>query len=217
MSRRKRKAAVNGTPDEPPGEQMDEGPFCPACGASVYCGGCGRVFVTADVLFDGDQKCGLCPQLARGRVVRAPWRTGERAMTSKMRREDIEASIGKPRTAQEALARWDRGESVFTIEMGGLGPGHEQAIQILVFELIRDNEPIPAPDAEGMADLHGWGEAAVKRTNAEVGGYSGAQVGAAKSLASRAIKKGWAATLAEVPADRLIQISNYWPHARSAP
>lgn len=34
-----------------------------------------------------------------------------------------------PETCEEALARWDAGETVFTAEMGGLGPGYEQAIQ----------------------------------------------------------------------------------------
>ena len=42
-----------------------------------------------------------------------------------------------PKTASEALARWDAGGSVFTLEMGGLGPGYEQVIHIVVFELIR--------------------------------------------------------------------------------
>lgn len=39
--------------------------------------------------------------------------------------------------AQDLLARWDNGDTVHTIEMGGLGPGYEQAIHIAVFEMIR--------------------------------------------------------------------------------
>src|SRR3990167_269657 len=44
----------------------------------------------------------------------------------------------KPATAAEALARWDAGQSVFTVEMGGLGPGYEQVIHIMAFEIIRE-------------------------------------------------------------------------------
>ena len=42
-----------------------------------------------------------------------------------------------PQTALDALAAWDRGEHVWTVELGGIGPGYEMAIQTLAFELIR--------------------------------------------------------------------------------
>lgn len=35
------------------------------------------------------------------------------------------------------LSRWDKGEPVWSIEMGGLGPGYEQAIQITTTEIVR--------------------------------------------------------------------------------
>lgn len=41
-------------------------------------------------------------------------------------------------TAAEALAAWDEGKIVTTVELGGLGPGYEQAIQVCAFEMIRD-------------------------------------------------------------------------------
>ena len=50
-----------------------------------------------------------------------------------------------PLNVKEALKWWDEGKSVFSIEMGGLGPGYEQCIHICVFELIREfaNKKLP--------------------------------------------------------------------------
>ena len=42
-----------------------------------------------------------------------------------------------PATLDEAIERWDSGRLLFSIELGGLGPGYEQAIQITGMELIR--------------------------------------------------------------------------------
>ena len=39
--------------------------------------------------------------------------------------------------AMEWLKWWDSGRSVWTIEMGGLGPGYEQAIQVAAAEILR--------------------------------------------------------------------------------
>lgn len=39
--------------------------------------------------------------------------------------------------ATEWLRRWDEGKSVWSIEMGGIGPGYEQAIQITAVEFLR--------------------------------------------------------------------------------
>jgi hypothetical protein len=36
-------------PPQPSDEQMEAGPFCPACGSSVYCGGCGRALTVTDL------------------------------------------------------------------------------------------------------------------------------------------------------------------------
>jgi hypothetical protein len=52
-------------------------------------------------------------------------------------------------TAQEALSRWDAGDIVWTVSMSGMGPGYEQAIHVLVFEIIRDNDPLPTGDTFG--------------------------------------------------------------------
>lgn len=109
-------------------------------------------------------------------------------------------------TVQEALVKWDAGEAVWSIEMGGLGPGYEQAIQILVWELVRDAEPIPKDGT-----LEGWGEKAISRADKTCLGFSGAQVGAAKAVASRFLSDGYEETLAKLPQDRRILVSTDWP------
>lgn len=116
--------------------------------------------------------------------------------------------------ARDALAAWDRGESVWSIEMGGLGPGYEQTIQVLTFEIVRDYLEKPLPARGTSAD--GWADDTVYRVNAWPGcGFSGAQVGAAKWLAYRFLDKGHRATLEECRAhdkERLTQVSQTWPH-----
>lgn len=115
-----------------------------------------------------------------------------------------------PETVTDALERWDKGESVFSVEMGGLGPGHEMAIQGLAFELMRA--------MNGFAD---WEDDKKKRELIESldpiisecnkkpwGGFSGAQVGVAKVLAARVCKAGYRNALRDPALDehRLIQV-----------
>jgi len=119
-----------------------------------------------------------------------------------------------PQTAAEALERWDEGQNVFTIEMGGLGPGYEQAIQVLVFEMIRDNLNTRLPrqsDPNFKAFSDSFGDSTVHRINEKMGGYTGAMVGAAKCLAYLALRDGWEKMLNSAPKDRHIQVSNYIP------
>lgn len=115
-----------------------------------------------------------------------------------------------PQTAADALARWDGDETVFTVEMGGLGPGYEQAIQILVFELLRDNlkKPLPEPKSDAAKT---WGDDTVHRIDSQCGGFSGAQAGAARSVAYRALRDGWENMLQSAPKDRHIQVSKKMP------
>jgi hypothetical protein len=121
-----------------------------------------------------------------------------------------------PLTAKDALARWDSGQTVFTIELGGLGPGYEQCIHILVFELIRDFdlETLPQfkdpknPTVAEQALWNSWGDATVSRCDL---GFSGAQVGVAKSFAYQAIRDGWRRTVESVRKDRHIQVSRHFP------
>lgn len=116
-------------------------------------------------------------------------------------------------TAREMLAAWDRGDNVWTVEMGGLGPGYEQAIQVLVMEIVRDHIDLPLPTDQQWQE---FGASTVRRVDAWPGcGFSGAQVGAAKQLALRYLRDGHKATLDSMrqhDAERLTQISRSWPH-----
>ena len=118
-------------------------------------------------------------------------------------------------TAQEWLRRWDEDGHIWSIEMGGLGPGYEQAIQVLAVEIVRDSLGKPFPKAgEKIGD---WGDATVARIDYKkpdgsyaMGGYSGAQVGAAKNLAWHVLNSGPAKAFEPVR-DRLIQVSKRFP------
>src|SRR5256885_880394 len=95
-------------------------------------------------------------------------------------------------TAAEALAAWDSGEIVTTVELGGIGPGYEQAIQVCTFEIIRDalEAKLPATD-DREEEFSALADATVHRIDHLCGGFSGAQVGAAKWLAFRTLRDGW--------------------------
>lgn len=120
-----------------------------------------------------------------------------------------------PQTAADALNRWDDGKLVFTIEMGGLGPEYEQAIQVLVFEIIRDSLNVTLPDESDKDKMKtfsaSFGDSAVSRIDEKMGGYSGAMIGAAKYLAYRALRDGWEKTLKSAPDERRIQVSKDFP------
>lgn len=119
--------------------------------------------------------------------------------------------------ATELLQRWDAGTPVFTIEMGGLGPGYEQVIQIVAFEMLR-YLLASKPDPDLWQDSDIW---ATARDEIDVAvmpsvdylGLSGAQHGAAMSLATSFYMNGPKMTLKQVPADRQIQVSRTFPDA----
>jgi hypothetical protein len=116
------------------------------------------------------------------------------------------------KTALDMLSRWDEGRTVWSVEMGGLGPGYEQAIQILMMEIIRDNINDPLPDDKTWQV---WGNTTVYRLDEKIGGYSGAQVGCAKQLAFQFLKFGPQYIFEDLEKqgkkDRQIQISKHFP------
>lgn len=122
-------------------------------------------------------------------------------------------------TAAELVAAWDRGDSIWSIAMGGIGPGYEQAIQVLAVEIVRDNIGKPLPtDGSGRRE---WGDATVTRIDYKLpngryacGGFSGAQVGAAKNLAWYWLAEGPDAVQSDKEVEsRRILVSNRWPMA----
>ena len=109
-------------------------------------------------------------------------------------------------TIASYVAAWDRNDVVPSIEMGGLGPGYEQCIQILFVEILRDEcvKPIPTEFPDD------WGDETVDRLEPKLG-FSGAQVGATKSLAAYALVHGIDAMLDKTP-DRRIWIQKVFPN-----
>ena len=131
-------------------------------------------------------------------------------------RETYPVSTLYPNTAKEALEKWDKGEAVFTIQMGGLGPGYEQVIHILVFEFIR------AWLGTGKGFSNEESSEYSKKTESvlgegldeKLGGVTGAQFGAAKSLAWFLMRDGWKKVLEEMSErqnERVIQVQKNFP------
>jgi hypothetical protein len=69
------------------------------------------------------------------------------------------------KTNEEALTAWDRNSPVWTCVMGGLGPGYEQVIHLIAFELLRSmillgpnfqnvaEHPAPLEDEKDLATM----------------------------------------------------------------
>lgn len=128
----------------------------------------------------------------------------------------------KHETVDSLLASWDNGESIWTIEMGGLGPGYEQAIQVAAVEFARAGKDMPRTDSlTNDAKLF---DAICSKTlepiDDALGGLSGAQFGAAKWLAWQWCFNGGPAKLverakAEGEGRRAILCSNFWPRTQA--
>lgn len=120
--------------------------------------------------------------------------------------------------AADWLSRWDAGKGVWSIEMGGMGPGYEQCIQIVTAEVLRyliDNkvdhvaEFKEGPWAVLRDKIDTWLFANPKIKEL---GLSGAQAGAAFSLATKLYRDGprGVMAVAEIK-DRHIQVSKSFP------
>lgn len=117
-----------------------------------------------------------------------------------------------PETVSEALNLWDAEDSVFSVDMGGLGPGYEMAIQGLAFELMRAIRDAAFTEWDNEEAMKHFEETVIEPVCLECdrkpwGGFSGAQVGAAKNLAACVCRKGYRVALEdEAVKDRLIQV-----------
>lgn len=109
--------------------------------------------------------------------------------------------------AAENLRKWDKGFTVWSVEMGGLGPSYEQCIQILTMEIIRRVLKHRPTDQDGWNNAK---DAAVVATSEN--SYSGTQVGVAYNLAFMLLTRGWDEVL-RLSNDRLIQICRQFPTA----
>lgn len=122
--------------------------------------------------------------------------------------------------AADWLARWDAGRTVWSIEMGGLGPGYEQCIHITCAEILRHMLKVKY---DGIA----WAEPDIWKRDREAIdkalrdcevvhnlGLSGAQWGAALSIAVQLYRRGPCDVMADpVVKGRHIQVSSNFPRA----
>ena len=121
--------------------------------------------------------------------------------------------------ASEWVKRWDKGDrSIWSIEMGGLGPGYEQAIQITAVEIVRhllqakydtnlwENDDVWKRDKDNIEKAV-FGNPVVKKL-----GLSGAQWGAAFNLANFMYRDGPVKVMKDARVkDRHIQIRRNFP------
>jgi hypothetical protein len=129
-----------------------------------------------------------------------------------------------PTTIEEAVAAWNRGDEVRTVEMGGLGDGYEWAIQSLVFAILSHvvEHPEFGDDIRNTPKGERFSNCILERLNQiiteadaydekteryKLGGVSAAQAAAAKSLALVLINRGYAALDDEAINDRIIYAS----------
>jgi hypothetical protein len=122
--------------------------------------------------------------------------------------------------ATEWLKRWDEGRTVWTISMGGLGPGYEQCIHITCAEILRVMLE-KRYDVEKWADKDEWSkvrdeidETVMAVPCVKALGLSGAQWGAAMNVAAFLYRHGPRFVMNdERVKDRHIQVSNNFPVA----
>jgi hypothetical protein len=125
---------------------------------------------------------------------------------------------------QELLERWDAGRSIWSLEMGGLGPGYEQALQVAAVEFAREGHDVPLEGDREEFYKGGWDEVcsrAMDKHDEALGGLSGAMYGAAKWLAWQWVHGGGPAELmarakTQGHDSRAIQVSKTFPQAAAA-
>jgi len=130
--------------------------------------------------------------------------------------EQQEALYGKD--IKEWLKRWDSGDTVWSIEMGGLGPGYEQAIQITVAENVRVMIDTNFDSSE-WKDKEKWErdrdiieKAAFANKTIDDLGLTGAMFGAALNLATMLYSKSPIGVFTdERVKDRHIQVNKSMP------
>ena len=113
-----------------------------------------------------------------------------------------------PETVEQALELWDAGKSVFSVEMGGIGPGYEMAIQGLAFELIRALTGFDWSKETLDERFRAITDPVISACNEKPwGGFSGAQVGSACNLAGIVCRLGYRKAVRDPRIkDRTIQV-----------
>lgn len=124
------------------------------------------------------------------------------------------------KTVEQLLNAWDKGETIWSVELGGLGPGYEQAIQVCAVEIARKLKDYkPTGTTEDINhDVDSIVDKVVHEVDEDIGGMSGAMVGQAKWLAWQWCHNGGPANLQrrakeQGKEDDCIQVCKAWPKA----
>jgi len=118
-------------------------------------------------------------------------------------------------TIEEAVSRWKKDDVVNTIEMGGLGPGYEQCIQIGVFSVAEKLIGNKFPEGNEALNkyLHEVLHQCIKEQKG-LSGLSGAQAGAIMNLAYHYVKDGYLECIKKIAQDdpdRIILVNRSFP------
>lgn len=114
---------------------------------------------------------------------------------------------------QREAAKWSKGEIVWSAELGGMGPGYEQAIQCLLWEILvrwKGDAPEVVKGAKEYPPAYSVFVDTVVSGLKDFG-FSGAQVGAAKATAFQFMVYGYDHMMAKLPEDRKIMVSRDFP------
>lgn len=115
--------------------------------------------------------------------------------------------------ARAVVGQWDAGDIISYVSLGGIGPSYEQAVVIAVIEFTRalaDLKPVDWATVVSITDC-------VIRDRLKGYGYSGAQVGVARSFALEAVLCGWNNLVHAYGDDRFMLASKKFPIAPDAP
>lgn len=125
----------------------------------------------------------------------------------------------KNSTIEQVLKDWDDGNPVWSVELGGIGPGYEQCIQLVGFEFLKQMKISPFDYELNDSNKVKWKiyintiEAnSTAKSLIEKLGPSGAQYEAAMNLASVFSRHGYAKGLKMAGEDRHILVSKNFPN-----
>ena len=154
-----------------------------------------------------------------GHVIRGLYIDGKKVFyRNKIEQEEFNKITSYGKDAKDWLQRWDNGQIIWSIEMGGLGPGYEQAIQITTAEILRimiesefDHDKWDEPE-KWQEDKKQVTKASLANSTINNLGLSGAQFGAAYQLAAKLYSYGPQIVMTdEAVKDRHIQVSKNFP------
>ncbi len=109
-------------------------------------------------------------------------------------------------TTKEMLIKWNKGEEIESVEMGGIGDGYENAIQQNIFPLcekIADNPVMKETDEKKIEKI--INKILLEQSRDQ--DLSGAQAGAIKNVAYQFAKYGYQYMMDKAPKDRIIKVT----------